>query len=144
MEATSVGSFGECEGDRGSRRVARAVEHDRRLFHLESNSLVDRFNDSQVGLMGDEERQLLGLDPGEVEHLSDRGDLDADGPPEDLAAFHVDEAAVRGDDELECRAVDAEVMGEDQLVGGSPALEHAPPPAPSPKRIAVERSSMSV
>ena len=74
--------------------VAVAIDHDHGALLGDAQPLAGRHDDAQVGLVGDEERHVVGAEPGIGHGPLGRLDHHTDGLTEDLLAVHVQRAAV--------------------------------------------------
>ncbi len=79
-----------------------------------------RFDDAQVGLMGDEQRDVARAQLGPVEGVGGGVDRDAHGSAEHLFALHDHVAAVGAGEKVVRAAVDPEVDGEQAVVVARP------------------------
>jgi hypothetical protein len=107
-----VERLGERERDGGGRRVAGALEHGGGPFARDAESLARSVDDAHVGLVGHQQRDLLGIDPGPFERSGCRVDRGTHRAPEHLAAFHLHVAADLGEQQLARRSIRSRVPRE--------------------------------
>src|ERR1039458_5310964 len=103
------------EGERNgrTRRVPVAVERHDRALHGNAQALRRGLDDPQVGLVGDDETDVVGADVGDLHGLFGGIDDDAHGPTEDFLAIHPEESSVFTREKISGRSVGAQDEGQD-------------------------------
>ena len=123
VDAAVVERVDEGQRDRGRRRVAGVVQHRRGALHRDAEALAGGLDDADVGLVGNDQRDVVGRDAGVRHRLLTRVDHDAHGPAEHLSPVHLQVAADLGVEEALGGAVGVEVPPE-ELAGAVHPLEH--------------------